>query len=154
MKKIADADRSAMEAILADHATFVVATVDQAVPWLTAMYMGYEFDDGVPTFYCAQHLGSRAAQNAGASPAVAVFVGEQQPTRWLQIAASAELLPELGHAHAKAVLIGNAPQAAAYIQLAIDQSGGVTYLAIQPTRIEIRDLASSPPVFATVDLTI
>ena len=146
MKKITDTDRAAIEAVLADHATFVVATLEQAAPWLTAMYMGYEFDDdGVPTFYCAQHLGSRAAQNAAARSAVAVFVGGQEPTRWLQIAANAELLPEDGHAHANAVLVTNAPEAAAYVQFAIDQSGGVTYLAIQPNESRFGTLPPPRP---------
>ena len=146
-------ERASIEAILAEHQSFVLATEGEDGPWVTAMFMGAEFeDDGAPVFYCAQHLGSRAALNAGARSAVAVFVGGGAPTRWLQMAATATAVPEEQHAHANAVLTAHAPQAADYVQLAIDQSGGVTYLAIRPRRIEIRDLSVSPPVFANVEL--
>lgn len=68
------------------------------------------------------------------------------------MAATAVAVPEDQYEHANAVLTAHAPQAAAYVQLAIDQSGGVTYLAIRPRRIEIRDLSASPPVFVNVEL--
>lgn len=154
MDSISEIERSALQEILAEHVSCVVATLDGAAPWLTAMYMGYEFDEaGVPTLYAAQHLGSRAARNAGARPDVAVFVGGREPTRWLQIAATAQLVPEDRHPHARTVLVSNAPEAAGYVQMAIDRSGGVTYLAIRPTRIEVRDLTRTPPVFANLDVS-
>ncbi|MBI2761662.1 MAG: pyridoxamine 5'-phosphate oxidase family protein [Chloroflexi bacterium] len=117
-----------MRALLWEQTTMVMATDQGGRPWIASVFYAPAFEDGRLRITCALLATSQKLANLRANPLVALYVGPQEPTRWLQASGSARVLEDPGavqpamsalklHAPASAVFIDRVPVVAIVIDI-------------------------------------
>lgn len=97
--------------------TGALATTGQAGPHVTGVFLVPEAEGPRLWLTCALLTGSRAVENIGADPRVAILCSPGNPSRWIQATgtASAPDLSEAERLHAFRRLTAHAPGAARFI---------------------------------------
>jgi|GEM_PF-2338718 len=108
--------------ILSQHNTFFVATSDDNQPWITGLYMGFEFfpvvgesDQFGLRFYASVLSDSRKRKNLAINPKVSFYIGPDQPSECIQGMGEMYIMEQSEQEHAYQVLTSNAPAAQFFI---------------------------------------
>lgn len=108
--------------VLSQHKTFFVATSNDDKPWITGLYMGYDFlpvegeeDQFALRFYCSVLTDTRKRKNLADNPNVSFYVGPLMPLECIQGTGEMYILDDSEKEHPYKVLVDNAPEAQFFI---------------------------------------
>jgi nitroimidazol reductase NimA-like FMN-containing flavoprotein (pyridoxamine 5'-phosphate oxidase superfamily) len=130
-------------ALLWSESTLVLATEREGQPWVASAFYAPEERDGTLTLTCAFLATSRKLTNLRANPHTAAYIGPREPTRWLQLTATAEILDEPSASEsAIARLVAHAPGARVFVDRV-----PVTPVLLRVHDLKLTDLTGErPPV--------
>jgi hypothetical protein len=134
-----------MRALLWEQKTMVMATDQDGKPWIASVFCAPSFEGGRLRVICALLGTSRKLTNLRLNPAVAVYIGPQEPTIWFQGSGTAAIIEDEQAAQpALNAVKTHAPPSAAWID-----SVPVVAVEILVEQAKLTDLTGGKPPVET-----
>lgn len=135
--------------LLDEHRTMVVASASRnGEPEAASVFYAPDYEADALHLVCALLSRSNKLAHLRENPRAGLYIGPQQPTRWLQASAVARIVEDDGErARRLGHLLTHAPEARVFVERV-----PVTVVVFDVERLKLTDLTGANPPIVTVDL--